>query len=227
MTLNTLKQLHEARMVGQEAFNETLQQLGGATEDNIVSLALSGLNHKDKNTRVLMLRVLAYYPSASSAEGILKGLNDKERRVRQVAIQISRSFSEFPALTNCLFKIIQDENEKSKLRQQALASLAGVGSEGLSSTAVSALAKLFQEKQYRQQILLALTQLDLNKNVESLLKDIARSADETEKNSALKALGGYKVINLGSVDEITRASLRQNNELAFGSVWYWVKRSDY
>jgi len=108
-----LSQLNEAHL----QLERKLIELGHPTIDEIVESALTGMTHRDRNQRVLMLRILARYPTPEASRGLLVGLTDAERRVRDVAIQASRHFLHFSTITKRLVAIATDEGEKRKIRR--------------------------------------------------------------------------------------------------------------
>ena len=224
MTIDNLKQLYQAKLAGISDYQVALVDLGNPSEDEIISYALLCLRFKEKNERVLALRVLGSLRGISAASGILLGLKDCERRVRKVAIQVSKPFHHYPEVIERLVSIINDEEETSKLRQQALGSLAGFGGGSLSTSAISALEKLSRKQAYRKMILLGIAQVDLTTDIKRLLVELSQHASEQEKKIIRIALNGYKATNLGFFDKETRAEIAKNNQLAFGSVWYWIKR---
>jgi hypothetical protein len=49
-------------------------------------------------------------------QGILAGLNDQVRRVREVAIKSSGNYHDFPEIMNRLKEIVTDQHEQRKIR---------------------------------------------------------------------------------------------------------------
>ena len=68
----------------------------------------------------------------------------------------------------------------------------------------------------RLEILLSLIQLDMSHTVETLLTKFMNDSSEDEVTLAMKALAGYKVVNLGLFDEAKRAEIIQTCPVAMG-----------
>ncbi len=233
LTLDDMRQLRDAYapyMPVTEA--EVLAQIGHPDRETIIDTALAGMQSADRNVRVLMLRVLGGQSGERAMGGILAGLNDPQRRVRQVAIQSCANYLEFPAITDRLKAMVLDETEKRKIRHHAMNALAG-GMGGLvaelSETAAEALTSLAQMDQYRFAILFGLLTLDINERVEALLKDFVTNGSKDEAIMATRALCGYRVINIGVFDghKAIQQQVMQTCDIALGRVWYWIKRDEF
>lgn len=96
---------------------DALRQIGNPTRNAIIDTALEGLRSEDRNVRVLMLRVLAGQSGERAMLGILAGLGDAERRVRETAIKSCGNFGAQPAVTARLTEIVMDDAEKSRIRR--------------------------------------------------------------------------------------------------------------
>jgi hypothetical protein len=211
---------------------DVLEQLGNPSQDEIVDSALAGLASDDRNVRVLMLRVLGRQSGCRAMRGILTGLSDPKRRVREVAIRSSRSFRDYPEITDRLSAMVTDECETRRIRGLALRSLAGVGGplvSKLPTGAAQALISLARSDTYRTGILICLLHLDLTEHVEDLLREIVRNGTKDEAVMATRALCGYRVVNLGQLETnpAVRRYVTESCDIAAGSVLYWVKRDEY
>ena len=88
--------------------------------------ALAGMAERDRNLRVLMLRVLQHQRGDTAMRAVLAGLNDEARRVCAVAIQASGNYLGYPGrLSRGWRAIARDSSLKRKLRRRALSMLAG------------------------------------------------------------------------------------------------------
>jgi hypothetical protein len=211
---------------------EVLERLGNPTPDEIIETALAGLKSDDRNIRVLMLRVLQGQTGEKAMRGILAGLNDKVRRVRDVAIKSSGNYHQFPEITSRLRELVTDEQEKRKIRGEALGSLAGAGGsvgEDLTKTAAEALETLAKTEKYRRNIVFQLLRLDLTDCVEALLKQFVVNGTKAEAILATRALCGYRVIHIGMFehDKAVQRHIIQSCELAAGRMFYWITRAEF
>ena len=232
LTIEDLRSLNAAYFPhAPESLPETLKALDNPSSDDITAAALANLPNVDRNVRVLMLRVIAHHPNTATMQGILTGLSDDQRRVREVAIQSSANFLQYSEITQRLAEIATDDGEKRKIRSRALSMLAAFGGQALQGplpqVAAAALEKLAANERYRSQILFTLLHLDLSEMVEKLLKEFVKNGSKEEAVMATKGLCGYKIVNLGSFDEAARKRIVQTCDLASGRVSYWVKREAY
>jgi hypothetical protein len=68
-------------------------------------------------------------------------------------------------------------------------------------------------------------QLELSDKVVALLKSFVKDGSKDEAVAATRALCGFKVINLGGIkDAKERRHVTSTCDLAFGQVFYWIKR---
>jgi HEAT repeat protein len=211
---------------------DVLARLGNPSRQAIVDAALAGLTSDDRNVRVLMLRVLAGQSGPEAMRGILAGLNDPKRRVREVAIKSSASFHDYAEITDWLKAMVADEHETSRIRRLALDSLAGgpeplVGN--LTAGDAQALESLARIDAYRSEILFGLLRLDLTERVEELLREFVKNGTREEAVTATRALCGYRVVNLGQFEghDMVQRYVTENCEIAAGRVCYWVRRDHY
>jgi HEAT repeat protein len=236
LTLESMRQLRDAYDPHLPASEkEVFELVGNPTPDEIIETALAGLKSEDRNVRVLMLRVLKWQTGEKAMRGILAGLGDKVRRVRVVAIKASGNYHQFPEITNRLREIVTDEQEKRKIRGEALGSLAGAGGsvvevvEDLTKTAAEALEILGRTEKYRSDILFGLLRLDLTAHVEELLKEFITNGTKAEAIMATRALCGYRVIHIDMFEnnKAIQRHVKQSCELAAGRMFYWITRTEF
>ena len=211
---------------------DVLPEIGNPSRDAIIDTALEGLQSDDRNVRVLMLRVLAGQSGGKAVRGILAGLGDLERRVRETAIKSCGNYGMHPAVTARLTEIVTDDGEKTRIRRFALDWLARAtvtAKNGLASTAADALRDLAKIPRCRSEILFRLLQMELVENVEELLREVVRDGSKDEAVMATRALCGYRVIHLGAFEGAPdiQSRIKQTCEVAAGRVYYWVKREEY
>jgi hypothetical protein len=233
LTLEAMRQLRDAYLPDTAVTEAAvLEQIGQPTRVEIIETALAGMQSTDRNVRVMMLRVLAAQSGAQAMQGILLGLNDPKRRVRSVAIKSSQHYLGFAEITNRLQAMVTDDDEKPKIRGQALSVLAGLGmvmTGNLTEAMSESLETLVQVDRYRWQILFGLVRLDLTDQVEELLRAFVKDGSKAEAIMATRALCGYRVINIGQFDgkEAVQRSIAQTCEIAAGRVFYWIPRDLY
>src|SRR5512136_1551037 len=129
LTHDAMRQLSRAYdPYAPSAEQDVLALLGNPSREEIIDTALAGLSSDNRNLRVLMLRVLKGQSGPRAMQGILAGLDDPKRRVREVAIKSSANFHSYPEITDRLKAIGADEHETRRIRNFALNSLAGAGS---------------------------------------------------------------------------------------------------
>ncbi len=202
---------------------EVLAGLGNPSREEIVGTALEGLKSEDRNTRVLMLRVLKGQEGESAMRGILTGLSDEKRRVKLVALAGCQSFLDCSEITSRLEEMVHDEAEHRRVRVGALHCLARIGATSFMADTLS------KHTHYRAGLLLGLLGLELSDEVESLLKAFVEDGTKEEAVMATRGLCGYRVISLGAFenDRATQRQIKETCEPAAGRVYYWMKRTEY
>ena len=230
LTQLDLIRINEAHHAGPDAVAAALAASGNPSERAMVETALAGMQDTDRNVRVAMLWTLGRHPVGAAADGILAGLRDPERRVREVAIKCAQPFLAAGPVRAALVAIVRDDTEKRKLRELALDALCGqVGGHAygpLPGPAVTTLAHLLQDDAYRRAVIERLVRAELTPDIRALLEDVARDGAPAEVVLARRALGGEVVINLGSVDdEAQRATIAATHDPAYGRVYFWTARA--
>jgi hypothetical protein len=240
LTHNDLIKLSEAYHHGPDAVESTMAALGDPPAQAIVDAALAGMAHNDRNVRVAMLWTLGRYPTGTvpddlAADGILTGLRDPERRVREVAMKCAQPFLADPRVPTALVEIATSPDEKRKLQSLALDALCGqVGgraAEALPAEAVATLASLVHDDGFRHAVIERLVRAELTPEVRRLLEDVVHSGagtgDDDVAALAARALGGEVVVNLGSIDDPeARTALATTHDPAYGRVYFWTERRE-
>jgi HEAT repeat protein len=214
-----------------------LEELGSPNDREVVEAALGGLDSDDRNVRVAMLRVLAWYPSDVAAEGIVRGLRDAVRRVREVAAKSSRAFTRYPVVAEALKTIVETDPDR-RVRDPAFGALAGGvalpygpaetywGVPDVSLIAVDTLRDLVQLDRYRTQVLGAVARaVELTDDVQTLLEEIVRVGTKAEAVSATRALCGYRVARIDEFDPAEQRRVKETCARARGEFFYWVPRN--
>ena len=209
---------------------EAMRLIGNPAADDVVERSLAGMAERDRNTRVLMLRVLQHQRGDAAMRGVLAGLNDETRRVCAVAIQASGNYLAHPEIVARLEAIARDKALKRKLRRRALSMLAGdEGRQRGDTTAAvfDALTRLMKHPEYRFSIVFGLARLELRPRVRTLLERFAVSTDEDERALAQRALGGERVIHIDAYadDESLRRRIVERCDIAHGRMYYWLPRA--
>jgi HEAT repeat protein len=210
--------------------DEGLQELGNPSSDEIVSMALEGLKSEDRNVRALVVKVLGYEGGEKAAQGILQALNDPKRRVRESAADWSQKFLNNAEVVKKLNDMVEDESEKNKIRRKALQSLGGgwlwkEPVKELPRPAVKSLAVFSKLDRYRTKVLSLLVNLELTDEVKDLLNQFVKDGTREEAVMATRALCGYRIVNLGSIeDEEEKKKIVQTCEMAGRKGFYWIMR---
>ena len=230
LTQTDLIRINQAHHAGPDAVAAAHAACGNPSEEALVATALAGMHDADRNVRVAMLWTLGRHPVGAAADGILAGLGDAERRVREVAIKCAQPFLADARVRAALVAIARDEAEKRKLRELALDALCGqVGGRAngpLPAAAVTTLADLLRDDAYRRAVIERLVRTELTPDVRALLEDVVRDGVPAEAALAGRALTGEVVINLGSVDDDRqRATIAATHDPAYGRVYFWTARA--
>jgi hypothetical protein len=179
------------------------------------------LGSEDRNVRVAALRVLGFGHGPAAVEGILRGLDDPVKRVREVAAKSAPRFISDPRVVARLQKAVA-EGETGSARP-AFQVLAGthVSTYGLTQfePITEALAGLARLPRYRQQVLAALVRsAELTEATTALLRDYVTSGSKAEAVAATRRLCGFRVVR----KELLSEEQLRVAERAWGDVWFWV-----
>jgi hypothetical protein len=191
-----------------------------------VTDVLTHLDSEDRNVRVAALRVLAFCDAPAAVVGILRGLDDPVRRVREVAAKSSPRFLTDVRVVERL-KLAVERDERGSARP-AVEILGGMFHSPFGIFAVepitSALAALVDHPKYRKQVLLALLRArTLTDETTALLRTFVRDGSKEEAVFATRRLDGFRVAR--SEELIGDTEVRRTADRAFGDVWYWIRDS--
>ena len=231
LSLADMKLLREAYSAYSELRpKDAMRLIGNPPAEDVVERAVAGMAERDRNLRVLMLRVLQHQRGDAAMRGVLAGLYAAERRVCAAAIQASGHYLAYPEIVARLDAIARDATLKRKLRRRALSMLAG--NEGrhagdLTPAVFDALTGLMHDPAFRFAIVFGLARLDAAPRVQALLERFARSSDADERKLAQRALSGERVIHIDAYadDESLRRRIAERCEIAHGRMYYWLPRT--
>jgi hypothetical protein len=229
LSIDELRQLARASTSDAAARATVLADLGQPDDGEVVAAAVDGLASDDRNVRVAMLRVLAWYPSDEAAEGIVRGLRDPVRRVREVAAKSSRAFTPYPAVAAALETLVESEPD-ARVRNPAFGALAGdialpYGPD-VSLIAFDELQNLTHVDRFRPRVLFAaLRARNLTDDIRALLEEIVRVGTKDEAVSATRALCGFRVARIDEYEPDEQRRIKDTCARAAGSFFYWVPRT--
>ena len=189
-----------------------------------VADVLAQLGSEDRNVRVAALRVLAFCSEPAAADGILRGLDDPVKRVREVAAKSSVRFLDDRRVVDRL-RLAVERDERGSARP-AVEILGGMFHSPFGLFAVepiaSALATLMHLPNHRRQVLLALLRArTLTDETTSLLRDFVRDGSKEEAVYATRRLDGFRVARAEEL--IGDTEVRRIGDRAWGDVWYWIR----
>jgi HEAT repeat protein len=202
----------------------TLRDLGDPDGETLAAAALERMTSGDRNVRVAMLRVLALAGGPEAVRGILLGLDDEKKRVREVAAKSSARFVTDERVAKRLERAVRDgERGSSGPAFQILAGLYAAPYRAVPNPMlVEALGSLAESTRHRPAVLTALVRSRLTDEVRSLLHEIVRHGTKQEAVIATRRLCGYRVARLEEFPPDEQPAIRRTCERAWGDVWYWV-----
>lgn len=170
-----------------------------ATPDQIVTVALAGLDDDDRNVRVRAVWVLWLFPDPRATNGILQAMHDRTRRVREVAIKCAAPHHvSTPAIVESLRRIAEDVAETDRLRRNAFFVLSSLRTrDALPEIATDALRELMDSQRFRAAILSRLCKTRghaLDDASRSLLQEFVRTGTKDEAVMATRALCGQVLV---------------------------------
>ncbi len=231
MNLEAIRALNRSHVAHDTAAQQaSLEQMGNPTPDELVELALDGLDDADRNVRFQMLRLLGTQVRPKAAPGILRALSDPARRVRKLALRLSVLYAGNSAIEARLEEICFDEGETRKIRSAAFMALSSGTFLASLATSSEAARKYFEDvpdlEKYRGSALNLLVSLDpLTDEMRDVLRYVVETGSKDEAVTATRALCGFRVINLAGIPPAERKRIAQTCELAWGRVMYWVPRA--
>ncbi len=193
-----------------------------AITEDLAAGALAFVDHADRNVRVAALRILAKADGTDAVRVVLRGLDDPEKRVREVAAKSSVRFVDDTRILDRLKLAI--ERDETGSRGPAVQILAGLYTSpyGLKSVApvTDAIRWLRDLPKYRQIALAGLVRSPtLTGEVAALLRDFIATGSKEEAVAATRRLCGFRVAHHGELDPETR----RVSDRAWGDVYYWVR----
>ena len=206
----------------------TLHALGDPQPEELGTAASEHMSSDDRNVRVAMLRVLALSDGPGAVRGILVGLDDPVKRVREVAAKSSVRFAGNPNVARRLQRAVeQEEPGSSKPAFDILSGLfAAPYAEEPNPMLTDVLASLAESKKHLPAVLTALLRSPLTNEVRDLLREIIEQGTKQEAILATRRLCGYRVARLEEFSPERQEVIRRTCERAWGNVWYWVPEPD-
>jgi hypothetical protein len=166
--------------------------------------------------------VLAWCDGPDAVEGILRGLDDPVRRVRDVAAKSSHRFVSEPRIVARLRRAVEeDERGAGRAAMEILGGMSAMpyGLVQLEPVA-GAISALAEQPKHRQKVLTSLLRTErLTDETTRLLRDFVRNGTKEEAVFATRRLDGYRIIH----DAWLAPEQRRAAERAFGRVWWWVR----
>lgn len=181
------------------ALRDALSTTGPASDADVVGAALAGLRSDDRNVRVAMLRVLALYGDETATDGVLRGLADPARRVREGAIKSSSPLHlQSDRVLESLRRIAEDESEIGRIRGQAFFVLSSRSArDAVPDVAREAIRTLMDSERFRLPILVRLCKsFDQTPDSRALLQEFVRTGTKEEAVMATRALCGQCLVRV-------------------------------
>jgi hypothetical protein len=168
-----------------------------------------------------MLRVLAFAEGDAAIKGILRGLDDPVRRVREVAAKSAPRFLDDERVVSRLRRAVENDDRGSA--GPALEILVGryrspYGINQLTPV-TQALADWASNERIRSKMLLGLLRVPMTADVRAILQDVVRQGTKEEAVLATRRLCGFRVERI----ELLSDEQRADSEHAFGQVWRWIR----
>ena len=184
---------------------------------------LPHLDSDDRNVRVAALRVLAFCDDGDAVDGILRGLDDPVKRVREVAAKSSPRFLQDPRVIARLRRAAEDDETGSA--RPAMQILGGIyhSPYGLMSIepVAEALAALATSPKHRMQVLVSLLRArSLSDETVALLREFVASGSKQEAVFATRRLDGFRVER---IEFLSEGAARLAADRAWGDLWYWIR----
>lgn len=210
--------IEELRSLAREACENGLAAGPVVPADDV----LPHMESDDRNVRVAALRVLAWSEDPQAVEGILRGLDDPVKRVREVAAKSSPRFAPDPRIRARLQQAVEQDERGSA--RPAMEILGGMYSSnyGLRATETvdRALATLADLPKYRQRVLGSLLRTPrLSDDAEVILRSFVADGSKQEAVLATRRLCGFRLARRETLDDEARLTA----EPAWGHVWVWLR----
>ncbi len=170
---------------------------------------------------VAALRVLAFADGPIAVDGVLRGLDDPVKRVRDVAAKSSVRFLDDERVIARLRRAVEDNETGSA--GPALGILSGMYTSPYGLTALEpvgeAVASLARVVRVRRSVLVALLRTrNLTDQTTALLNDFVEDGTKEEAVMATRRLCGLRVARREELSD----DQRRRAERAWGDLWFWV-----
>jgi hypothetical protein len=208
-----------------QALADAIDALAGAGPDDVVAAAVTGLTSDDRNVRAAMLRVLALFDTPPATEGVLRGLADPVRRVRDAAIRAAQPHHlAVPAVVATLRRITEDEHETDRLRRTAFFVLSSATArQALPAVTREAIGALAASSRFREPLLRRLCSMRTHTvETRALLHDFVRTGSKDEAVMATRALCDQVLLRTDIVPEAERRRIRADFDRGHDDLHRWV-----
>jgi hypothetical protein len=172
----------------------------GATDEELATAAVAGLDSADRNVRVRAVWALSVIADPRATDGILRALRDPARRVREVAMKSTSPHHAGSAEVLAeLRRIAEDESETDRLRRYAFWSLSSnTARDALPEMATESMRELMGSEQFRAQILRRLCDARMRSGLDAarreILQEFVRTGTKDEAVMATRALCGQVLV---------------------------------
>lgn len=206
----------------------TLHAVGDPDPEGLAAAAFAHMSSDDRNVRVAMLRVLGLADGPDAVRGILLGLDDPVKRVREVAAKSSVRFVANEKVAERLhLAVSREETGSSKPAVEILSGLfTAPYTEDSNPMLAGALGSLAESKRHRPAVLTALLRSPLTNEVRELLREVIEHGTKQEAVLATRRLCGYRVPRVEEFSPDGQELIRRTCERAWGIVWHWVPDPD-
>ena len=207
----------------------------GASSDELVSAALPGLDSGDRNVRVRALWVLSTIADDERATaGVLRGLRDPERRVREVALKSVRPHHVgSPEVWSAVQAMTDDERETNRLRRQAFWVLSSsVARHSVPDVAEETFRSMMASERLRMALLVRLCWAGSHTEASrAVLRSFVEDGTKEEAVMATRALCGHRLMRVdGWLPSEQRQRVRETYDPApdvYGGVSLcWIPAAD-
>ena len=206
----------------------------GASEDELVVATLPALESDERNVRVRAVWALSVLPDPRATAGVLRGLRDPVRRVREVALKaVSPHHAGSPDVWSAVRAIADDGRETNRLRRQAFWVLSSsVVRETVPEVVEETLQSLMESERFRGSLLVRLCWASSQTPASlAILQEFVRSGSKDEAVMATRTLCGHRLMR---VDAFLPADLRQRVRETYdpapdvygGVPLYWIPGPD-
>ncbi len=207
----------------------------GASDEELTTAALAGLDSDDRNERVRAVWALSVLDHPQATGGILRALRDPARRVRDVAMKAAAPHHvRSAAVVEELRRIAEDEAEIDRLRRNAFFVLSSVGTrDSLPDVTTESLQELMGSDRFRASILRRLCSWRghrLDATTRDLLHEFVRTGTKDEAVMATRTLCGQVLVSVNrKLPAEQRQLLRERYDPGPGSDYAesrWVPLDD-